>query len=113
MNDWIKNAPMAVTVCDENGTITELNGKAAKTFKKYGGSGLIGANLLDCHPEPAKTRLTSMLTNPYTPPNAYTIEKDGVKKLIYQFACPKDGKPGGLVELSLELPANIPHFIRK
>jgi len=113
MNDWIKTAPIAVTVCDETGIITEMNEKAGKTFEKYGGLGLIGSNLLDCHPEPAKTKLTAMLTNPLTPPNAYTIEKNGVKKLIYQFACPKDGKPGGLVELSLELPVNMPHFIRK
>ena len=113
MNDWIKTAPIAVTVCDETGIITEMNGKAGKTFEKYGGLGLIGSNLLDCHPEPAKTRLKAMLTNPLTPPNAYTIEKNGVKKLIYQFACPKDGKPGGMVELSLELPVNMPHFIRK
>ncbi len=113
MNDWIKNAPFAVTVCDGNGLITEMNDKAGKTFEKYGGLGLIGSNLLDCHPEPAKTRLNAMLTNPLTPPNAYTIEKNGIKKLIYQFVRIKDGKSGGLVELSLELPGDIPHYIRK
>ena len=113
MNDWIKNAPLAVTVCDENGIITGMNAKAGATFEKYGGLKLIGADLLDCHPEPSKTRLKKMLLNPAAASNAYTIEKNGVKKLIYQFACQKDGKPAGLVELSIEIPFDMPHFIRK
>jgi len=113
MNDWIKEAPIAVTVCDGKGTITEMNLKAGKTFEKYGGTGLIGADLLNCHPEPSKTKLKAMLTAPAGPVNAYTIEKNGVKKLIYQFPFQKDGKPAGLVELSIELPFDMPHFIRK
>ena len=114
MNDWIKDAPLAVTVCDENGIITEMNGKAGKTFEKYGGSGLIGSSLLECHPEPSRTKLKNMLADPATPPNAYTIEKNGVKKLIYQFSLKKDsGGPAGLAELSLEIPFDMPHFVRK
>lgn len=44
--------------------------------------------------------------------NTYTIEKNGVKKLIYQF--PWEDKNGfaGYVELSMELPEKIPHFKR-
>ena len=113
MNDWIKTAPLAVTVCDENGMITEMNAKAGETFKKHGGPNLVGSNLLDCHPEPARTRLKNMLADPATKPNAYTIDKNGVKKLIYQFAYQKDGVSAGLVELSLEIPLTMPHFIRK
>jgi hypothetical protein len=45
--------------------------------------------------------------------NAYTIEKKGVKKLIYQAPWYEDGQYGGFVELSLEIPAQMPHFIRK
>ena len=113
MNEWIKDAPLAVTVCDEKGIITEMNGKAGKTFEKYGGLGLIGSDLAGCHPEPSKTKLKKMLADPATPPNAYTIEKNGVKKLIYQFSFQKDGKPAGMAELSLELPPDMPHFVRK
>ena len=113
MNDWIQDAPLGVTVCDENGIITEMNGKAGETFKKSGGRNLIGSNLLECHPEPSKTRLKNMLEKPAPMPNTYTIEKNGVKKLIYQFACRKNGKSSGLVELSLEIPQTMPHFIRK
>ena len=112
MNDWIKEAPIAVTVCDENGKITEMNPKAAKTFEKYGGLSLIGSDLLACHSEPSKIKLKAMLTSSAAP-NAYTIEKNGVKKLIYQFASQKHGHPAGLVELSLEIPLDMPHFVRK
>jgi transcriptional regulator with PAS, ATPase and Fis domain len=111
MEKWIDGVNFAVTVCDAEGKIIEMNGKAAATFAKDGGKYLIGKSLLDCHPEPAKTKLKAMLAKPRT--NAYTIEKNGVKKLIYQTPWLKDGKPAGLVELSLELPPEIPHFVRK
>ena len=49
MNDheWIKEFPAAVTVCDEDGIILEMNDKAAKTFEKDGGYKLVGSNMLD------------------------------------------------------------------
>jgi len=113
MNDWIQEAPIGVTVCDGEGHVTGMNLKAGQIFGKNGGLGLIGTNLLECHPEPSKTKLKNMLSDPPAAPNAYTIEKNGVKKLIYQFAFRKEGRPAGLVELSLELPAVMPNFVRK
>lgn len=113
MNDWIKEAPIGVTVCGRDGKITAMNLKAGRIFEKSGGLALVGANLLDCHPEPAKTKLKEMLDSAAPVVNAYTIEKNGVKKLIYQFSCSANGEPAGLVELSLELPAGMPHFVRK
>ena len=44
--------------------------------------------------------------------NVYTIEKKGVKKLIYQTPWYHDGAFAGLVELGLEIPAEMPHFVR-
>ena len=113
MSDWIKEAPIAVTVCDGEGKITEMNLKAGKTFEKSGGLALIGSDLLSCHPEPSKTKLKNMLSSPPASPSAYTIEKNGVKKLIYQFTRLENGRPAGLVELSLDLPPEMPHFVRK
>lgn len=110
MEDWKNGVGFAITVCDADGLILEMNAKSAATFAKSGGGSLIGKSLLDCHPEPSKTKLKKMLAEPYT--NAYTIEKNGVKKLIYQAPWLKDGKPAGLVELSLEIPAEMPHFVR-
>ncbi|CUQ61167.1 Uncharacterised protein [Dorea longicatena] len=45
--------------------------------------------------------------------NAYTIEKNGVKKMIYQTAWKQDGVVGGLVEISMEIPGEMPHYMRK
>jgi PAS domain-containing protein len=111
MNDWKENVNFAITVCDEAGIITEMNPKACETFAKYGGKALIGKSLLDCHNEHSRGRIKEMLAG--TPPNVYTIEKNGARKLIYQTPFYKDGKPAGLVELSLELPAQMPHHVRK
>ncbi len=111
MDDWKNGVNFAITVCGTDGRITEMNAKAAAVFAGSGGAALVGKSLLDCHPEPARTKLEGMLASPRT--NAYTIEKNGVRKLIYQTPWLKDGRPAGLVELSLELPAELPHFVRK
>lgn len=42
----------------------------------------------------------------------YTIEKMGVKKMICQVPWFKDGVFGGYVELSIEIPFEMPHYIR-
>jgi hypothetical protein len=109
MKNWKDGVNFAITVCDADGKILEMNAKASATFAKSGGEA--GKSLLDCHPEPARTKLKKMLAAPFT--NAYTIEKNGVKKLIYQTPWLQNGEPAGLVELSLELPEELPHFVRK
>lgn len=111
MENWKEGVNFAITVCDADGIIIEMNDKAAATFAKGGGKELLGKSLLDCHPEPARTKLKNMLAEPGA--NTYTIEKNGVTKLIHQAPWFKDGKPAGLVELSIEIPAQMPHFIRK
>ena len=108
--DWIKEFPAAVTVCDENGNLLAVNDKAAKTFEKDGGSNLIGCNMLDCHPEHARIKTEALLAG--REKNVYTIEKNGIKKLIYQSPWYCDGQYAGFVELSLEIPFDMPHFIR-
>jgi transcriptional regulator with PAS, ATPase and Fis domain len=107
---WAKEFPGEITVCDAAGVILEMNDRAAKTFAKDGGRGLVGSNLLDCHPEPSRSKLQEMLAA--GKPNAYTIEKGGVKKLIYQAPWYEDGQFRGLVELSFVLPDALPHFVR-
>ena len=109
--NWSKELNIAITVCDENGIITEMNDKSLKTFANDGGEKLLGTNVLDCHPEPSKTQLKDIMQNEKT--NCYTIEKNGIKKLIYQTPFYSDGKYKGLVEISFILPNEMPHFIRK
>jgi transcriptional regulator with PAS, ATPase and Fis domain len=108
---WLKEFNGAVTVCDKEGIILKMNDKAIITFEKYGGTKLIGTNLLDCHPEPSKTKLKEMLIS--GKPNAYTIEKNGIKKLIYQAPWFEEKRYMGFIELSLEIPFEMPHFVRK
>ncbi len=109
-HDWIKEFPAAVTVCDPQGVVLDMNDRAARTFEKDGGYALIGKCLLDCHPEQARAKVEAMLASHEK--NVYTIEKNGVKKLIYQSPWFKNGQYAGFVELSLEIPFEMPHFVR-
>jgi transcriptional regulator with PAS, ATPase and Fis domain len=107
---WIKEFPAAITVCDAEGIILEMNDKAALTFEKDGGYKLVGSNMLDCHPDPARTKVELLLAA--REKNVYTIEKNGVKKMIFQSPWYLDGAYAGFVELSLIIPSEMPHFIR-
>ncbi len=109
--DWAKEFGAAVTVCDTEAVIIYMNDKAAKTFEKYGGASLAGKNLHDCHPEPARSKLAEMMRT--REKNSYTIEKNGVRKLIHQAPWYKDGAYMGFVEISIELPPAMPHYVRK
>lgn len=109
-NNWLKELESAVTLCSTDGTIIYMNDKAVKTFEKDGGEKLIGSNVLGCHPEPSRTQLKEMLEGQKR--NVYTIEKNGVKKLIYQTPVYENGKYSGFLELSVELPEKMQNFIR-
>jgi transcriptional regulator with PAS, ATPase and Fis domain len=109
-HDWVRCFPGAVTVTDEAGIIIEMNEAAAEAFRKDGGEKLVGSGVLDCHPEPSRTRLQGMMQAQTT--NIYTIEKSGRKKLIYQTPWYRDGQYAGFVEISLEIPREMPHFVR-
>lgn len=108
---WIKEFPAAVTVCDADGVILEMNDKAARTFEKDGGYKLVGSNMLDCHPDPARSKVERLLAA--REKNVYTIEKNGVKKMIFQSPWYQNGEYAGFVELSLEIPFEMEHFVRK
>jgi len=107
---YLDEVDIAVTICNVEGIIVYMNQKSAKTFADDGGFDLIGKSLIDCHPEPARSKLLDLLSSPRK--NAYTIEKSGVKKMIYQLPWIEKGTFKGLIELSLPLPAEIPHFKR-
>lgn len=108
--NWIKETDFSVTLCDKNGTINYMNDKALKTFANDGGEKLLGTNVLDCHPEPSKTQLADMLKSEKK--NVYTIQKNGVKKLIYQAPYYENSVYKGFVELSLEIPEVMENFVR-
>jgi transcriptional regulator with PAS, ATPase and Fis domain len=107
---WIDEFPAAITVCDAVGTIVEMNKRAIESFASDGGAALIGRNVLDCHPEPSRSQLVSMLASGQK--NVYTIRKNGIRKIIYQSPWYHHGAYAGFVELSLPIPDTMPHFDR-
>jgi PAS domain S-box-containing protein len=107
---WVKEFPGAVTVCDKEGRIIEMNQKAVEAFAADGGEKLIGTNVLDCHPEPSRAKLKEMMEAGRT--NVYTIQKKGKRKLIYQSPWSEAGRYAGFVEFSVEIPWDMPHFNR-
>jgi len=108
---WIDEFPYSVTICNTEGIIIYMNEKSIKTFQKYGGSELIGKSLFDCHGAESVQKIKSLLKTQST--NAYTIEKAGVIKLIYQSPWYEKGVFKGLIELSLEIPSKMEHFVRE
>ena len=98
-------------MCDPAGIILEMNDRSARMFAEQGGMALVGKNLLDCHFGRARGRLEEIMERRET--NVYTIEKNGKKKIIHQSPWFEGGVYQGFVELVLELPESVPHFIRK
>lgn len=107
---WVKEFVGAVVVCDTKGVILEMNDQAIKANEDEGGAKLIGTNLLDCHPEPSRSKVVELLASRQA--NVYTVRKKGKKKLIHQTAWFRNGKYSGLVEVSFEIPDTMPHFDR-
>jgi hypothetical protein len=108
--EWAFDFPGSVMVCDLQGIVLEMNLKAANVYRDFGGMELVGKNLLDCHPEPARSKLVKLLESGES--NVYTTAKNGIKKLIYQAPWYRDGRRWGMVELALEIPLDLPHFAR-
>jgi transcriptional regulator with PAS, ATPase and Fis domain len=102
--------PFAITVCDTEGVILYMNDRSISTFHKYGGAEIIGTSLFLYHHGAAAVKLRELLDT--ATKNAYTIEKDNIRKMIYQSPWYKDGNFAGLIELSLEIPKEMEHFVR-
>ena len=112
MESWLDEDEAAITICDLNGIILYMNERSRKSFAKYDDSGVaIGSSLIECHPEPSRTKLRSMLEVPQT--NVYTIEKKGIKKLIRQSPWFRDGIFSGVVEVSFLIPEEMAHHVRE
>ncbi|MDY3858888.1 MAG: PAS domain-containing protein [Muribaculaceae bacterium] len=107
--DWARDMNCAVTVCDENCRIIYMNDRSREVFAKHGD--LIGQNLLECHNERSCAIIRRLLeTGGF---NVYSIEKNGIRKIIYQTAWRRDdGRVGGLVEISMPVPDEMPHYVR-
>lgn len=108
--NWTDGFLGAITVCDREGMVVYMNDRSKKQFAKSGDGDLLGKSLIDCHPEPARSLLLKMLAEPA--PNSYTIEKNGIRKMIHQTPWMQDGEFKGVVEMSFEIPVILPHHKR-
>lgn len=109
--NWTDGFLGAITVCDREGIVVYMNERSKAVFAKSGGGDLVGKSLVDCHPEPSRSLLMKMLAEPT--PNSYTIEKNGIRKMIHQTPWMENGEFKGVVEMSFEIPMEMPHHIRK
>lgn len=107
---WVKEFPGTITVCDKDGVIIDLNDASVRQFADRGGRDLIGSVIFDCHPEPAKTRLAELFQS--RKQNVYTIQKDGLRKLVFQTPWFIDGAYAGYLDMTIEIPWTMPHFNR-
>lgn len=110
MQDWAKECNGSVTVCDRDWTIIYMNDLATKSFAKEGGLALLGTDLRKCHQDRSNAIMARIIETGEA--NAYTIEKQGVRKFIWQSPWRREGRIAGLVEISVEIPAELPHFVR-
>jgi transcriptional regulator with PAS, ATPase and Fis domain len=108
--DWIEKLDGNVIVCNAEGTIIYMNETAIRNYETDGGATLIGRNLMDCHSEDSRRKIREIMATHHK--NVYTIEKRGRKKIIYQTPWMDGGKFKGIVELSLEIPFEMPHYKR-
>ena len=106
--DWAEDTNCAITVCDADCRILYMNEKSRQVNARFGNP--LGHNLMDYHGERAQGIIRRLLETGGV--NCYTIEKGSVKKMIYQSAWRHDGRVAGLVEISMEIPHVMEHYVR-
>ncbi|MEG1333382.1 MAG: PAS domain-containing protein [Bacteroides sp.] len=104
--EWAKEMNCNITVCDTTGQIIFMNDRS---LAKYGD--ITGQNLFDCHNPQSQQKIKDLLETGGS--NSYTIEKNGRWRMIYQTAWMLDGVVAGLVEMAMDIPEELPHFVRK
>lgn len=107
---WVNELKAAITVTDANGLICEMNAQSIVTFAGDGGAALLGSDVLACHPEHMREKVTRLYET--RQPNHYTIRTKGQRKIIHQMPWYQDGKFAGIVEISIPIPDDLPHFDR-
>ena len=109
-HNWMDGFDAAVTVVDKDLNILYMNDKAMSAFEKYGGKGLIGKNLAGCHTGRSMEIMKGILETGRA--NVYTIDKGGIKALVYQSTWSVNGSIAGLVEIAFKIPSELPHHVR-
>lgn len=103
--DFFKEVNVAITVSDTEGNVVYQNDNSVNV-----NGDVRGKNMMGCHNERSQQIIRHLLEAAAT--NVYTISKKGKKKLIYQTPWYEDGVVKGLVEFSLVIPEEMPHYDR-
>ena len=102
MEDYFKNVECAVTVCDTECVIVYQNEKSVAV-----NGDMRGRCMLGCHNDRSRGIIARILTEGIT--NSYTISKKG----WYKDAADGSGKTvAGIIELSIVIPEQMPHYDR-
>ena len=109
-NTWAYTFPAEIIVCDDEGIILEMNETAIRQYRKEGGAAMIGSNVFDHHPEPARKQAQEMSTNQkYT---QYTTEKNGLKRLVCIAPWYQNKQYAGFTLLTLDLSDNMANIVK-
>lgn len=107
---WIDELAVSITVTDAAGRICEMNAGSVATFAASGGAALLGSDVLAFHPEQTREAVARLYRTREA--NHYTIRKNGQRKIIHQLPWHRNGTFAGVVELSIPIPDELPHFDR-
>ncbi len=108
MQDFFNNADLAITVSDKNGEVLYQNESSITV-----NGDVRGQNMMGCHNERSQQMIRHMVEHAAS--HTYTISKKGKKKLIHQTPWFEDDEKktvGGLIEFSIILPDEMPHYDR-
>ncbi len=100
---------VAITITNLEGKLIYMNQRAAEVNAQAGGKDLVGQQVRNCHSERSRAIIESLFAGAT---NAYTIDKQGLRKLIYQTPWRVDGQIQGLIEFSIVIPQEMPHYVR-
>ena len=99
---WSDEVDFPVTICDRDGVIVGMNQKAIEYFKNDGGIQLLGKSLIECHPEPSRSKLLDLLANPRA--NTYISQSPEKNLFVHETPWFENGIYMGFVEILVTLP---------
>ena len=103
--DFFKSIDCAITVCDTDCGIVYQNDRSIAV-----NGDMRGHNMLGCHNERSQGIIRRILTEGIS--NSYTISKQGQRKIIHQTPWYKEGAVARIIEFSIVIPEEMPHYIR-
>lgn len=105
--DYLEHVSFAACVCDKEGVVLYQNARARRRD-----GDVVGKNLYGCHNPHSQAMIRHMLATGES--NTYEIVRHGQRRLLQQTPWYEEegGPVAGLIELSLDLPAEYPTFNR-